>query len=85
VALGAFVAIDLAGGEQIGRRRLERVLKCFEFFGDDPGFVLLRCPVHDKNANEDEKSNEGKFAESEILWRVGGHERREIFAQMRPR
>ena len=80
VALGAFVAIDFAGGAQIGCRRLERVLKCSEFLGDDPGFVLLENPVEDQNADEGKKSSEGQFTEPEILWRVGGHEKREIFA-----
>jgi hypothetical protein len=76
VALGAFVAIDFAGGAQIGFRRLERVLKFLKFVGDDPGFVLLGGPVDDKNANEGEKSGEGKFAQLKILWRVGGHEKK---------
>lgn len=73
VALRAFVEVELAGEAQIGLGRLERVLKFLEFIGDDPGFVLLGGPVDDENADESEKRGEGKFAESEILWRDGGH------------
>jgi hypothetical protein len=73
VALGALVAVDLAGGAQIGFRRLERVLKFLEFVGDDPGFVLLGGPVDDENEDECEKSGEGEFSELEIFWRVRRH------------
>jgi hypothetical protein len=73
VALGALFAVDLAGGAQIGVRSLERVLKFLEFIGDDPWSVLLGHPADDQNEDEDEKSGKGKFAEPEILWRIGGH------------
>src|SRR5277367_6452002 len=72
VALGAFVQVDGAGGDQGSARGSKRIFAELGFVGDFPFAVFVKGDDYG-NANHYEKKGEEQLAESEIALGVGYH------------